>query len=379
MIPYGQHTLTEEDIAAVVEVLHSDRITQGDVVPRFETAIAEYCSAKYALAVSSGTAALHMACLALDVGPDDLVWTTPNTFVASANCARYCGADVDFVDIDPRTYNMSVESLRKKLVYAREHGRLPKAVIPVHFAGQPCDMRELAKLSAEFGFFIIEDACHALGSEYEGKKTGSCRYSDIAVFSFHPVKMITTGEGGMLLTNNPEIHKKVKRMRTHGIDKVKGGEESWMYQQRVLGFNYRLTDIQAALGYSQLKRLDASVAKREGLATRYDKQLQTLPLVTPYRASGRVSSWHLYVVQLADKSPIGRKELYQKMHRDGVGVNVHYIPVHTQPYYRELGFHDGQFPRAEAYYSKCLTLPLYPSLHESEQDHVISCLSNYLR
>jgi len=377
MIPYGRQSVTDEDIAAVVEVLHSDLITQGPVVPRFEAAIADYCQAEFALAANSGTAALHLACLALDLGPGDYLWTSPITFVASANCARYCGAEVDFVDIDPHTCNMSVEALAQKLKLAEKMGRLPKVVVPVHFAGQPCEMKAIAELANEYGFYVIEDACHALGANYEEHPVGSCRYSDIAVFSFHPVKMITTGEGGMLLTNNKHIFEKAGLLRTHGIQRPTAA--SWRYEQVALGFNYRLTDIQAALGMSQLSRLDTSLAQRKELAARYRHHLCDLPVELPVQIGSGKSSLHLFVIQLENHARITRDELFEQMRSAGIGVNVHYIPVHTQPYYKDLGFKPGDFPQAERYFERCLTLPLFPGLTEASQDMIVDTLAGLLR
>lgn len=378
MIPYGRQSITEEDIAAVVEVLRSDWITQGPVIPRFERAVADYCGAQHALAVSHGTAALHLACLALGLGPGDSLWTSPITFVASANCARYCGAAVDFVDIDPQTYNISVSALRDKLEAAKSAGRLPKIVVPVHFAGQPCDMAEIAGLAREFGFFVLGDACHALGAEYQGGRVGNCEYADISVFSFHPVKSITTGEGGMLLTNDPVLHRRAALLRSHGISREGiPAEQGWYYEQHELGFNYRLTDLQAALGLSQLSRLEEFIARRRELAARYDAQLAGLPLQLPYQASGRTSARHLYPVQLKNAGTT-RNWVYQALRGEGIGVNVHYIPVHTQPYYRQLGFHEGQFPVAEAYARQALSLPLYPGMTDEQQEQVVGCLQRLL-
>lgn len=376
MIPYGKHSITDEDIAAVVDVLRSDYITQGNTVPHFEDAIAAYCEARHAVAVSSGTAALHLACLSLGLGPGDTLWTSPNTFVASANCARYCGADVDFVDIDPQTYNMSAEALGKKLEKADRDGCLPKIIVPVHFAGQPCDMKAIAELARRYGVYLIEDACHALGAHYEEKPVGTCEYSDITVFSFHPVKTITTGEGGVLLTNHDPVYERAKLLRSHGVER--SGNRDWVYEQNDLGFNYRLTDIQAALGLSQLDRLDAMVALRCKHATRYNELLRNLPLILPYQSEFGRSSWHLYVIQLSEEAAVTRGSLYQMMQDAGIGVNVHYIPVHTQPYYQRLGFCPGQFPTAEAYYDRCLTLPLFPTLSATQQEEVVRTLGDCL-
>lgn len=379
MIPYAKQSLSQADIDAVTEVLRSDWLTQGPTIPAFEKAIAEYCDANYGLAVSSGTAALHLACLALGLGPGDSLWTTPNTFVASANCALYCGASVDFVDIDPSTYNMSTQALREKLEHAQRQGSLPKIIIPVHFAGQPCDMGEISLLATEFGVYVIEDASHALGAKYAGNRVGNCQHSDITVFSFHPAKMITTGEGGLLLTNQEKLYSKAKKLRHHGITReAQPLKSSWKYTQTELGFNYRLTDIQAALGLSQLNELDTFVERRQQLATRYNSLLADLPLTLPYQSEQGQSSWHLYVIQLKESAKHNRTHVYEKMRETDIGVNVHYIPVHTQPYYQDLGFHSGQFPVAEAYYEHALTLPLFTELTETDQDYVVQTLTEHL-
>jgi UDP-4-amino-4,6-dideoxy-N-acetyl-beta-L-altrosamine transaminase len=378
MIPYGHQTITDEDIAAVVEVLHSDLITQGPVVTRFEVALAEYTHAGYAVAVSSGTAALHLACLALGLGPGDVLWTSPITFVASANCARYCGADVDFVDIDPISLNISVSSLRDKLEQAEKDGCLPKIIVPVHFGGLPCDMEAIAALADKYGFLVIEDACHALGAEYHGEPIGNCKYADAVVFSFHPVKAITTGEGGMVVTNDAALAEHIASLHTHGIQREHEAERPWFYQQHELGFNYRMSDMQAALGLSQLQRLPASISRRRQLAEQYDESLKGLSLITQARQEPSESAWHLYVVQLSEQASCSRLQLYRQMIEAGIGVNVHYIPVHTQPYYQSLGFRSGQFPRAEHYYERCLTLPLYPAMSDNEQEHVVSVLRQAL-
>lgn len=383
-IPYGRQNINNEDIDAVVAVLRSNWITQGPTIERFERAVADYCGAKYAVAVSSGTAALHIACLAAGLGADDILWTSPNTFVASANCALYCRARPDFVDIDPSTLNMSVEALSAKLTVTTEE-RLPKIVIPVHFAGQSCDMEKIHSLSKEYGFMVIEDACHALGGSYKGRKIGSCEFSDMAVFSFHPVKSITTGEGGMILTNNDELHQKLIRLRTHGItrnpDYMQGeSHEPWYYQQIELGFNYRMTDIQAALGISQLKRLDEFVAYRHCLASRYGEALKDIPLTLPRQHTDTYSAHHLYVVRLkVDKISKTHRQVFEELRGAGIQVNLHYIPVHTQPYYRKLGFNRGDFPEAERYYGEAISLPIYFGLSEEDQNYVISTLRGILR
>ena len=381
LIPYGRQNISQADIDAVVEVLRSDFLTQGPVVPQFECAVAAYCGAQMAVAVNSATSALHIACLALDVGPGDLVWTTPITFVATANCARYCGADVDFVDINPRTFNLCPERLAEKLERARLTGRLPKVVIPVHMAGQSCDMEAIHLLARAYGFRIIEDASHAIGGAYKGERIGSCRYSDITVFSFHPVKIITTGEGGIALTNDAELVKRMARLRSHGVTRyasemTKPSEGSWYYQQIELGFNYRMTEIQAALGISQLKRVDEFVTERNRQANVYDTMLQEQRFSTPVRHPDCDSSWHLYVVRLQGADPaLRRLNIFESMRADGVGVNVHYIPVYRQPYYAHMNFTSTDFPEAENYYAQAITLPLYPGLTEEQQKYVVRSLS----
>lgn len=376
MIPYGRQEITAADIAAVTAVLGSDFLTQGPAVPCFERAIADYCGAAHGVAVNSATSALHIACLALDLGPGDWLWTSPNTFVASANCGRYCGARVDFVDIDPDSYNLSPTALAAKLEQAAASGRLPKVVIPVHFAGQPCDMEAIAALGQRYGFRIIEDASHAIGGRYRGEAIGNCRYSDITVFSFHPVKIITTGEGGLATTQDPTLAERMARLRSHGITRDPAGmqgkpEGPWYYQQIELGFNYRLTDIQAALGQSQLQRVDDYVARRQRLAARYDRGLADLPLRLPYRDPGHQSALHLYPIQvLKDRRPI-----FEALRLADIGVNVHYIPVHTQPDYGQFGFQRGDFPQAEAYYDHAISLPLFPTMTETEQDRVMAVLT----
>jgi len=384
MIPYTRQSISEDDIDAVAKVLRSDFITQGPIVNQFEKAVANYCSAQYAIAVSSGTAALHLACLALDISAGDIVWTSPNTFVASANCALYCGATIDFVDLNPRTYNISIDGLKVKLQNAELQGNLPKLLIIVHFAGQSAEMKEIKALSEQYGFAIIEDAAHALGGEYLGQKIGSCLYSDMTIFSFHPAKMITTGEGGMVLTNKPELADKIKRLSTHGITKdqnLMAGDShgEWYYQQLELGFNYRITDIQAALGLSQLPRLDEFVKKRRQLAQFYNKQLEGLDLTIPWQHPDSNSSWHLYVVRLnLEKINKDRKIVYESMRKADIGVHVHYIPVHTQPYYQQLGFKEGDFPDSEKYYCEALTLPLYVDLTEQQITYITQTLSEIL-
>lgn len=384
-IPYGRQSISDEDIKAVVNVLRSDWLTQGPVIKQFEQAVADYCGARYAVAVNSATSALQIACLAAGLGPDDTFWTSPNTFVASANCGLYCGAGVDFVDIDSHTYNLSVERLEEKLVAAQQNGTLPKLLIPVHFTGQSCDMARIADLAKIYGFRVVEDASHAIGGRYRQTAIGSCSYSDMTVFSFHPVKIITTGEGGMVLTNSKESYEKLARLRSHGItrDPALMEEDShgpWYYQEIELGFNYRMTDMQAALGLSQLKRLDEFVARRQQLVDRYNQALSNLPLVLPYQHPDVYSAFHLYVIRLKlNAMKINRRQVFEELRASGIGVNVHYIPVHTQPYFRTLGFNAGDFPEAEKYYKNAISLPMFPELSEKDQDYVIDTLRDILR
>lgn len=380
MIPYGRQNISQEDIDAVVEVLRSDFITQGPLVPEFEKVVAGYCGANYAVAANSATSALHIACLALGVGPGDLVWTSPITFVASANCARYCSADVDFVDIDPSTYNMSIDRLAAKLEHAKHAGRLPKVVIPVHLAGQSCDMEAIHALSVEYGFRIIEDASHAIGGSYKGKRIGGCQYSDITVFSFHPVKIITTSEGGMAVTNDPALVKHMARLRSHGITRYPAEmthppDGAWYYQQIELGFNYRMTDIQAALGISQMRRLDDFVMQRHAIASRYEALLKDTPVTRPWQHPDTHSAYHLYIVRLkAGLMKQGHREVFERMRVSGIGVNLHYIPVYRQPYYERMGFKTEDFPQAELYYAEAITLPIYPGLTSDQQGEVVQRL-----
>ena len=372
-IPYGRQDIRRADIDAVLEVLSSDFLTQGPVVPLFEDMIAVTTEVKYATAVNSATSALHIACLALGVGLGDYVWTVPNTFVASANCALYCGAKIDFVDIDPETYNISIDLLQKKLKKAKKTGHLPKVVIPVHLTGEPCDMAAIKKLAQEYNFKIIEDGSHAIGGQYAGKPIGCCEYSDITVFSFHPVKIVTSGEGGAALTNCPELDQKLKRLRSHGITRDPAHMEfptdnGWYYEQVDLGFNYRMTDIHAALGLSQLTRLHDYVEKRQSIAARYDQSLKGCNLNTPYRNSSNKSALHLYVIQVEASQ---HKRIFHELRGNNIGVNLHYIPVHTQPYYQKLGFAWGDFPNSEDYYRRAISLPMFPTLTKVEQTFVI--------
>ena len=384
MIPYGRQEITQDDVDSVIEVLRSDFLTQGPRVPAFEAAIRDYCGAEHAVAANSATSALHIACLALDVGPGDEVWTSPITFVASANCARYCGADVDFVDIDPQTYNMSADSLRDKLEARKKNGgRLPGVVIPVHMAGQSCDMAAIRSLADRFGFKIIEDASHAIGGRYRNEAIGNCRYSDITVFSFHPVKIITSAEGGVATTNSARLAERMALFRSHGVTQdpslmTRPADGGWYYQQIELGYNYRMTDLQAALGSSQLKRLDQKVSDRHALADRYDAELAAAPLVLPFREKSGYSALHLYIVVLEPTSTADRGTMYASLRDRGIGVNVHYIPVHTQPYYRQLGFAPGDFPMAEDFYARAVTLPLFPTMTGQQQAEVIAAVKSVL-
>lgn len=376
MIPYGRQDISESDIQAVIDVLRSDHLTQGPAVPSFEECIAKYCGAQHGVAVNSATSALHIACLALGVGQGDIVWTSPITFVASANCVLYCGAEIDFVDIDDRTYNMSVDRLAEKLALAEKAGKLPKVVIPVHLCGQSCDMASIHALAQRYGFKIIEDASHAIGGKYQGKAIGNCRYSDITIFSFHPVKIITTAEGGMAMTNDSKLAKRMKSLRSHGI--TREAEEmthepdgAWYYQQIDLGYNYRMTELQAALGLSQMQRLDEFVNKRHAIAKRYDEALFDLPITLPRQLPDNYSAYHLYPIRVRNNR---RSAVFDALRTAGIGVNVHYIPVHTQPYYQKLGFKDGNFPAAEAYYREAISIPMFHLLSNEQQEFVISVL-----
>jgi UDP-4-amino-4,6-dideoxy-N-acetyl-beta-L-altrosamine transaminase len=380
MIPYGRQDISEADIQAVVDVLRSDFLTQGPVVPAFEKAVADHCGVRHAVAANSATSALHLACLALDVGPGDRVWTSSITFVASANCALYCGAQVDFLDIDPRTYNLSVDHLAQKLENAEKSGSLPKVVIPVHLCGQPCDMVAIHALGKRYGFRIVEDASHAIGGRYRGEPIGNCRYSDIAVFSFHPVKIITTAEGGMAVTNESRLAKRMQLLRTHGItrdagDMTREPDGPWYYEQTALGFNYRMTDVQAALGLSQISRLHAFVSRRHTVAARYDTLLTGLPVVTPWQHPDGYSGWHLYVARLKlGEIRKTHREVFEAMRGAGVGVNLHYIPVHRQPFQERNCIARAVLPEADRYYAEAISLPMYPGLTDRQQNHVVAAL-----
>lgn len=383
MIFYGKQSIDQNDIDAVVEVLKSDFLTQGPAIEKFEKCVAEYCGAKYAVAVTSATAALHISCLATGLGKGAILWTSPITFTASANCGRYCGADVDFVDIDPSTYNMSIAELEKKLQAAEIK---PRVVVPVHLAGQSCEMDKIYKLSQKYGFKVIEDASHAIGADYKETKVGCCKYSDMTVFSFHPVKIVTTGEGGMVLTNDKDLYEKLVLYRSHGITrdpKLMTGtaDGPWYYQQIDLGFNYRMTDMQAALGYSQMQKVNEFVSKRRYLAKRYNELLKNINgIQLPDQNEDTKSSWHLYVVRV-DFSKISKtkNQIFAEMKEKGICLNLHYIPVHTQPYYENLGFKGGDFPNSEKYYEEAFTLPLYYSLTDEQQDHIVKSLVEVLQ
>ena len=379
MIPYGKQDINQADIEAVTSVLESDFLTQGPQVPLFEKTVADYCGAKFGVAVNSATSALHIACLALELGKNDWLWTSPNSFVASANCGLYCGAKIDFVDIDTQTYNLSTTELEKKLIQAKKDNKLPKVLVPVHFAGQSCNMKRIHVLSKEYGFKIIEDASHAIGGKYLNKPIGNCQYSDITVLSFHPVKIVTTAEGGLATTNNKQLARCMQLLRSHGItrdsslmNKLPDGD--WYYQQTALGFNYRMTELQAALGVSQMQRVDAFVAKRHALQERYNSLLNDLPIIKPYQDKDSYSALHLYPIQISQN----RKQVFNQLRGSDIGVNVHYIPIHTQPYYQQFGFKKGFFPNSEAYYDKAISIPLFHTMTTKEQDVVYNTLKKAL-
>jgi len=380
VIPYGRQDINQTDLDSVVNVLQSDFLTQGPQVPLFEKTVANYCGAKHAVAVNSATSALHIACLSLGLGKGDWLWTSPNSFVASANCGLYCGAKIDFVDIDPQTYNLSVEELEKKLIQAKQDDNLPKIVIPVHFSGQSCDMKKIHSLGQEYGFKIIEDASHAIGGRYLDQPIGGCQYSDITVFSFHPVKIITTAEGGLATTSDKELSERMQLFRSHGVTRdpelmAKKSEGDWYYQQIDLGFNYRMTELQAALGVSQMQRIDEFITKRHILYKRYNDLLQNTVIIKPFQSLECYSSLHLYPIQIDVKS---RKYFFNELRNNGIGVNVHYIPIHTQPYYKKLGFKEGDFPNSEAYYDKTVSLPLYPGLELEAQNKIINTINKFM-
>jgi UDP-4-amino-4,6-dideoxy-N-acetyl-beta-L-altrosamine transaminase len=377
VIPYGKQDINPADINSVIDVLQSDFLTQGPQTPLFEKTLVDYCGVNYGVAVNSATSALHIACLALGLGGGDWLWTSPNSFVASANCGLYCDAKIDFVDIDSKTYNLSTIELEKKLIQAKQEDKLPKVVIPVHFAGQSCNMKKIHFLSQEYGFKIIEDASHAIGGKYLEKPIGGCQYSDITVFSFHPVKIITTAEGGLATTNSKELAEKMRLFRSHGITRDKSlmtrdPDGDWYYQQVGLGFNYRMTELQAALGISQMQRLDEFVAKRHILQERYDLLLSDLPIIEPYQDKDNYSALHLYPIQIdLNRVNKNREQIFDELRGNGVGVNVHYIPIHTQPYYRQFGFKDGEFLNSENYYETALSLPLYSGMSFQDQDKIV--------
>ncbi|AWX99851.1 UDP-4-amino-4,6-dideoxy-N-acetyl-beta-L-altrosamine transaminase [Marinomonas primoryensis] len=381
-IPYGRQSISEDDIAAVVKSLRSDFLTQGPCVSEFEQAIADKVGANYGVAANSATSALHLACLALGVKENDRVWTSPNTFIASANCARYCGASVDFVDIDPRTYNMCPEKLAERLYQAKQNNMLPNVVIPVHFAGQSCDMEAIHQLSKEYGFRIIEDASHATGAKYQGNPVGCGTFSDICVFSFHPVKIITSAEGGMAITNDEQLAKHMKTHSQQGItkspDELTQMPGDWYYEQHTLGFNYRMTELQAALGLSQLSRLDDFITERHQQFARYNDLLKDLPITLPFQKDGRNSSLHLFPILLPKHHKASRKAIFDALREANIGTQIHYIPVHTQPYYQALGFKDGDFPIAEDYYQRTLSLPLFVGLTQEQQHRVVNVLRQAL-
>ena len=385
MIPYARQDINQADIDAIVEVLHSDFLTQGAQVPLFEKIVSNYCNSNYSVAVNSGTSALHNACLAIGLGKDDWLWTSPNSFVASANCGLYCGARIDFVDINPQTYSLSVSELEKKLVKAQRENKLPKVLIPVHFAGQSCDMKRIHSLSKEYGFKIIEDASHAIGGQYLDRPIGCCQYSDITIFSFHPVKIITTAEGGLATTNSEELAERMRLLRSHGVTRnqklmTKDLEGAWYYQQIDLGFNYRMTELQAALGVSQMKRLDEFVAKRHSLQERYDSLLKDLPIIKPFQAENTYSALHLYPIQIVlNKVQKSREQIFNELRDSGIGVNVHYMPIHMQPYYQQFGFNEGDFPNSEDYYSQAISIPLFHSMSLVQQDEVIAKLKMIIK
>ncbi len=385
VIPYGKQDINQQDIDGVIDVLKSDFLTQGPKVPEFENALTAHTGARYALAVNSATSALHIACLALGLGEGDWLWTSPITFVASANCGLYCGAKVDFVDIDPATYNLCPKKLEEKLIQAKAQGKLPKVVVPVHLCGQPCDMEAIGRLAKEYGFKVIEDASHAIGGKYHGKPIGNCEYSDITVFSFHPVKIVTTAEGGAVVTNNKALADKMALLRSHGITRdpqqmIGESHGGWYYQQIDLGFNYRMTELQAALGVTQMTRLEQFITSRHRLAERYYQRLKDLPITLPFQLENTYSGLHLFVIRLQlDKIDLTHKQVFDALRENGIGVNLHYIPVHTQPYYENMGFAKGDFPNAEQYYQEAISLPMFHTMTDEQQDEVVRVLSIILK
>lgn len=381
MMPYSRQNISEEDITAITDVLKSDYLTQGPKTPEFEKIVSKYCGVKYGCAVNSATSGLHIACLALGVGKEDIVWTSPISFVASSNCALYCGASVDFVDIDSLSYNMSVTSLEEKLILAKKKGSLPKVVIPVHLSGKSCDMEKIHELSKEYGFKIIEDASHAIGSTYKNQKVGSCSYSDITVFSFHPVKIITTCEGGMCLTNDPNLYNLLLRFRSHGISRqpkeMKGiSDGSWYYEQLNLGYNYRLNDLQSVLGISQLKKLDSFVNERNLLVSNYNKLFDNTQIKLPKIESENYSSWHLYIIRINNSKDVNRNSIFEKLRRSGIYVNIHYIPIYRHPFYKAMGYNNKHYPEAEKYYEEAISIPLFPGLTLEQQENIKKIISN---
>ena len=384
MIPYSTQEITEEDIKEVTKILKSDFLTQGPKNIEFEGLVAKKCNVSHSLTVNSASSALHIACLALELGPGDIFWTSAISFVASANCAIHCGAMVDFIDIDPLTYNISIENLEEKLMLAKKTNKLPKIIMPVHLAGQSCDMEKIYSLSIQYGFKIIEDASHSIGSKYNNENVGSCKYSDIAVFSFHPVKIITTGEGGMLLTKSDSIAKKIKLIRTNGITKEEKefkyeNDGPWYYEQQSIGFNYRMNDIQAALGCSQLNRLEKNIDLRHKIANRYNEKLKNLPIETPFCLEKCYSSYHLYIIKITtEETKKSHKEVFNYLRSEGIGVNLHYIPIYKHPYYQNIGFKDYRLKNSEEYYSKAISIPMYPMLSNKKQDIIINKLKNFL-
>ena len=379
MIPYGKQSIDKSDIKAVVDVLNSDFLTQGPVTPEFEIAISNYCGSKYSCAVNSASSALHISCLALGVKKGDWVWTSPISFVASSNCALHCDANIDFVDIDLESYNMSPIKLEEKLIQAEKIGKLPKVVIPVHLSGQSCDMKEIFKLSKKYGFFIIEDASHAIGAKYYDQQVGSCKYSDITVFSFHPVKIITTCEGGICTTNSQEIYNKLCRYRSHGVTRhenemTKKPDGPWYYEQLDLGFNFRLNDLMSSLGISQLKKLNEFVKKRNEIARYYDELFQDFEIITPKISEHNYSSFHLYIIRITKKNKLGRNRIFNKLRENGIGVNIHYIPIYRQPFYKKFNFVYSSFKNSEQYYSEAISIPIYPGLKKKEQEFVLDTI-----